>query len=310
MMTRLQSMAGRIASFVSQDSALDSSLPPPLLTRGWFAILMALVAARLALVKGLGVCAVGASPHDDALFVRLAESISRGEWLGAYDRMTLIKGPLYSLFIAGSHALGVPLQMAQQFLYLGFCVVLLFAVRPLFRNSWALLGMTAVVMFNPLSFGVGQMASVIREGIYPAVTGLTLACAMGLLLRAGAPGHQALYWALGLGVSAGAFWLTREEGLWVVPSLILLLGFAAVVASTVRRRFARLITVVGVPVIVSGLIVAAVCLENKIHYGLFTTVEFKRREFVGAYGALARVKPAPVISRIVVSRRRGNGCMR
>src|SRR6187551_309183 len=87
---------------------------PPLMSsrpasRGWFWIAIVLTALKLWLVAGQRIYAIGPSFHDDLLFVRLAEFISDGRWLGPYDQYTLAKGPMYSFFIAAAFKLGVPL---------------------------------------------------------------------------------------------------------------------------------------------------------------------------------------------------------
>ncbi len=38
--------------------------------------------------------------HDDLLFIRLAQNLAQGQWLGPYDNLTLSKGPFYPLWIA------------------------------------------------------------------------------------------------------------------------------------------------------------------------------------------------------------------
>src|SRR5262245_37425754 len=72
----------------------------------------------LLLRTAIPVAAIGSSPHDDLLFVRLAYRIGSGAWLGPYDQFTLIKGVGYPLFILATFAAGVPLKIAEHALYL------------------------------------------------------------------------------------------------------------------------------------------------------------------------------------------------
>ena len=55
--------------------------------------------------------------HDDELFLRLAEYIVNGQWLGPYSQFTLMKGCGYPLFIAGVFKLGLPLPLAEHSFY-------------------------------------------------------------------------------------------------------------------------------------------------------------------------------------------------
>src|SRR5947209_317222 len=81
-------------------------------------------------------------PDDDGLFARQAQALlnvrdlSSG-WLGAYDNLTLVKGPIYPLWIAVNKCLGMPLSLAEQLLYVAACALFTLAVRPLVRSQAA-----------------------------------------------------------------------------------------------------------------------------------------------------------------------------
>lgn len=257
-----------------------------------------LALAKLLLVSDLSLAGLAYAGYDDALFVRLGNAISRGRWLGAYDALTLAKGPGYPLFMAGCRVIHLPLFLGQHLLYIGFCATFVWAVQPWLRYRLAGVLLFALLLFNPISFHTGEMSRVVREGIYPALGGLVLASAIGLALRSGGPTRKQWVWSCGMGFWLGLFWITREEGIWILPAVILLLGWAAVMA--VRSRDARPVRLAAVivPVGVCLVIVNSICLVNLIKYGEYTTVEFKSRDFVDAYGALTRIgtgqKPALV----------------
>src|SRR5881392_166528 len=117
--------SGIVSSLVSR---LSSSLL--LIT----ALLM--VALKLWLVAAQPVVAHGNASFDDRLYLALAEQVLKGHWLGPYSQFTLMKGPMYSLFIAGTYLSGLPLPLAQHLLYLLGCALLVIALRPLFSSNW------------------------------------------------------------------------------------------------------------------------------------------------------------------------------
>ena len=88
------------------------------------------------------------------------------------------------------------------------------------------------------------MTRVLREGIYPALTILVLACAIGLSGRYDRTLKSLAFWSTGLGFALSGFWLTREEGIWIVPPVLLIIGLTALkVWQTFRfdwRRFTLL----------------------------------------------------------------------
>src|SRR5262245_33964745 len=85
-------------------------------------------AVSLFLRAGFPVFAIYIAMYDDALFIRLATALRSGDWLGAYDHLTLAKGMFYPLFIAVMSFLHIPLKFAEHAGYLGAAAVLAFAI--------------------------------------------------------------------------------------------------------------------------------------------------------------------------------------
>src|SRR5216684_1480929 len=137
------------------------------------------------------------APHDDLLFLDQAKALLDGQWLGKLDALTLIKGPFYPLFIAATQVAGIRLIAAEQWFYVASCGLFAVALTPWVPSRWG----------RALALAV-------------------LACSIGLVARI----HRSLAvrtaWALGLGFGLSAFWLTREEGIWIVPSLLALASIA------------------------------------------------------------------------------------
>lgn len=259
-------------------------------------VLLALVLLKLWLVGAQGLAAAGGARIDDESFLRAAAHLVSGEWLGPYDERTLIKGPGYPLWIAAVFLAGLPLLFAEHLFYLAACTVFVAAVAPLAaeRRRWGPVGLQSAVLwtilaFNPMSFSDGPMTRVTREGIYPALTLLVLAGAAALALRRGEPLRRRLPWAVLLGLALGAFWLTREEGVWLVPSVLLLTAAAVPGPLRPARRLLGRLAVLALPFGLAAACVAAVAGLNYDRYGEAVVVEIQAEPFQAAYGALARV---------------------
>src|ERR1700739_3490129 len=98
--------------------------------------ILVIVALKFWLVAAQPVVAHANASFDDRLYLALAEQILKGNWLGPYSQFTLMKGPMYSLFIAGTCLLRIPLPIGQHLLYLLGCALLVLALRPLLRADW------------------------------------------------------------------------------------------------------------------------------------------------------------------------------
>jgi len=253
-----------------------------------------LILTKMALVWPLPMTALPTYGYDEELFVSLADHLAQGKWLGPYGPITLAKGPGYPMFIAAGFRMGITLAHTHQALYIAFCVAFVVAWAPVIKNPWGRLLLFTVLLFNPISCQISTFANANREGVYPAMTGLVFAGAIGMIVRYRRPVWKIVLWALGLGFALGYFWITREEGVWVVPSLVLIVSSGAV--ALVRERAAdwikRLSVMVLIPTGVCILMVCAVCEINRRAYGEFIEVEFKDSAYLAAYGALARIEPA------------------
>jgi hypothetical protein len=273
-------------------------------TGAWlFGAGLALVLFKLWLVSAETIFAIGYANYDDALYLKLAASLVRGEWLGPYDKVTLAHGPMYPLFIAGAYRLGLPLFMAQQFLYVLACVLMVLALRPLMKNVGLRFGLFSVLLFNPVTYDCYIYARVLRQDILHSLVLMILASGVALYARHRDPKRRLLPWALVGGISLPAFWLTREEGIWILPCVGLFWTAACVAiwrdrAPDRKMRFALLL----LPPLLWAAGVGAVAAINLRYYGVFTTCELKQADFNAAYGALTRITPAQWRPSVPVSR--------
>ncbi len=250
-------------------------------------IYVLLILLRCYLTRAQSLSAFPEQVFDDGLFLKLAESIAAGDWLGAYDRTTLVKGCFFPLFMAISHILHVPLLLGRDLLYALACGLTVTALSPLVANRWKRLAIFAVLLFNPISFSIDR---VLREQIYFALTLVVVACGLGMWLRLDKGLRVLLPWSTGLGVALGGFWLTREEGVWILPVLALLYIAGVRQCLCERRDWRRTASALAIPLLLWGACLAAISTLNYAYYAIFATVETKESNFVAAYGALSRIR--------------------
>lgn len=255
----------------------------------WFVgALVLLTFTKLFLVRGMS---LAIRPHtiDDLLFVQLAQSIARGEWLGPYTLTTLFKGPGYPLWLAMNYMAGWRLLLTQQVLYIIACLVTVVSVRSLFRRNLALLVLYAILLFAPQSFDSDSLG-VQRENLYAPLGILVFACLAGIVASSTGNKRRLALWSLGLGCSLSLFWITREEGVFVVPSIALVFAYAVfqIWRSGARNRPTRL-CLLAIPLLMTVATDLGVRALNYKHYGVFEICELKRKPFLKAYGALLQL---------------------
>ncbi len=263
----------------------------------------ALTLVKLWLVRGQAIYAIGPADHDDRLFLQLAEYLTHGGWLGPYNQLTLAKGPFYPCWIAFVYRLGVPLFFAQHLLYAGACALFVRACRPAIASGAARVAIYALLLWNPMSFDASSMGRILRQHVYGPLALIMFAALIALYLRRGQPLRRLAVWGALLGFAFACFWLTREESIWIVPSLLLLSAPSLINAwRASRAEFLQLCRVFGLAIFSGLLPVLAVCTMNYGHYRWFGTVENRAPAFAAAYGAMLRVKVGPSLPFVPVTR--------
>ncbi len=264
----------------------------------WLLTLFSVV-LKFWLVAAQPVVAHANASFDDRLFLALAEQIAKGNWLGPYSQFTLMKGPMYSIFVAAAYVLRIPLPIAQHFAYLCGCGLLVLALRPCCRAGWQTATLFNLLWWQPMSY---VELDILRQNIYTPLTLLLFAGLIALQTRQQSAIHLRLLWGALLGVSAGAFYLTREEGIWVVPGAFLLIASALFNSWRSPRELLRMFAQILVAGVFGVAIVSTVCALNYRYYGWFGTVEFRAHEFRSAYGALQRPIASEEIPYVPVTR--------
>ena len=269
----------------------------------WLAAAIILTGIKLWFTRGQGIFAISNAGHDDLLFVQLAQHLIDGNWLGPYNEFTLAKGPFYSLFIAGSFLIGVPLFLAQHTFYLAACALFAQSLRPAIESAGARFTIYAVLLCNPMTYDMPGMGRVLRQQVYGSLALIMFAALIALYLRRTESPRRLISWTLLFGLATGAFYLTREESFWILPSLLLLTGAYIFQAWRDAPNLGqRALRFIGLGLGIACLPIFTVSALNKHHYGWFGTCEFRVTEFQDAYGALSRVQVGPNLPYVPVTR--------
>src|SRR6516164_7767786 len=92
---------------------LHPDLPPAAIT----ACLIVLTLGYVIVMVHTPLAVLADAMHDDGLFMTLGRHLAAGEWLGAFNQFTLMKGPGYPAFLALSHWLGISASLAHALLH-------------------------------------------------------------------------------------------------------------------------------------------------------------------------------------------------
>jgi hypothetical protein len=247
---------------------------------------------KVFLIAGQPITALGIAASDDRLFLELANNLLSGNWLGIYNNHTLVKMPFYSFFIAGSFLSGIPLKICEHLLYIGCGVLVITTLSKIVKCQITLFAIFVFFVYNPMSYS-GPMSNVLRGCIYPALTVIPLLALFELTLANITRFITGLKWAMLFGLSLGLFWITREEGEWLLPSIfmVVMLSYWWKLRINNGSKQNKYYTMhLGLAIIVFFCVLSVLLLGNKLKYGVAIINDVKHDSYQKAYGALQRVK--------------------
>jgi hypothetical protein len=281
-------------------------------------LLMVTVAALASLALRREVPLVpNTSAYDGLLFARLARSMMAGDWLGPFQQLTLAKGPGFPFFLAVTHWVGLELTTAEQLVHLAASAAVALAILVTTRRRWVAVLAFTFLALDPSNFGLNS-SDVMRDNLFASLG--VLALALGFLTTVGVVRRSRWVWVLLGSVSTGVvlagYWLTREEGVTILPPLIVTVAVVAMSAwgtarAAARRdgttlrpsralllRAAAALVVVGVTTVYP---LHAVRSLNEGRYGAAVLNDQGEGTFLRAYADWSRVEAGPRLARIPIS---------
>ena len=284
----------------------------------WVPLTVILVASAISLLLRalvpFNVSGVGAGYYDQALFAREAVALQDGQWLGVFDKVTLAKGPAYPMFVAGLREVNLSPPMGSHLTYLLASLALALAFYRVAHRARAAAFVYAVLALDPANY-TAYPAEIFRDSWYGGLSLLVLATFFLAVLAA--VRWQAWFavggWAAASGVAMAAFWLCREEGIWILPAL-LVVGIGVPIADAWQRRgrsrhrqsgWRRQAAAGGLVAVVfavtAGAPVFYVSHRNEQEYGAGLTNDLQAGEFARAYGEWQRVRGVPLTDLVPIN---------
>src|SRR5579872_6545497 len=262
----------------------------------WYSMMAVTAAAYVAFCGYTPITLVAGSNLDDALFIYHAQLLSTGHWLGPFSQFTLMKGPGYSAFLALSAWSGLPISVSEAMFNCLAVGILAWVVWRLSDSAPAAVAIFLVTLWNP---GLVSLR-VLRQAIYSAQTILILAT-FSFALFASNKRARIIRWSALAGVLLGWFWLTREEGPWILPGIAILIGGAAL-RSWIQSRAIRPTAVATASMVLAfGIVMIAFRIANLFAYGSFVGVDTQESNFIGAVDALQSVEVGKLIPYVPVT---------
>lgn len=239
---------------------------------------------RIMLTNGLMVYFVPGTQYDDIMQISKAFSIIKGNWLGEYGSMTLVKGVGYPLIVAIFNFLNIPYILGFHIIYIVGCIIFAWAIYPIVRNEIVCLLAYLFVLFNPIAFST-IITRYYRDIVYYTFCMAFISATVGLLVRqkgkiAAVLSGFFLAWSI----------LCREDSQWlyiyITACLLAVLIYRSVTDKKFYKEFFKEVCCV---VLSYTIVVLCICGINYKYYGTFVLDEYNTGAYADAYGAISRL---------------------
>jgi hypothetical protein len=222
---------------------------------------------------------------DDMLFMNNAQNLAEGRWLGGFSELTLVKGPGYPLFLALNYWLGLPVSLGHALFYCLSLVALSYLALRITKSFMLAAALFGIVLWDPRVFELGR---VMRDAIYSGQAILVIVYFSKAMLLADQDKFRVRHAAIA-GLLLGWFWLTREEGVWIIPGLFFLAIFSFVKNKS-KEKIVGLFTNVIVALLLFFFCHAVFFFANHVYYGSYSGVDVKEKSFQSAMRAMDSVR--------------------
>ena len=268
--------------------------------------IVAFVLIKQLLVLTLPINAYSTAGHDDRLMINFSNSILHGDWLGSYSEMTLVKGSFFPFFLAVDSIIGIPYTMAITLLYSFSCIVFIIGIKSLFKTKISLYIMFFILLFNPVTYADDTFLRVYRNCLTASQILIITGCMFAIYFNRNKKIRNIIPWSIGSGIGLASLWHTREDGIWIIPFIFIVIIITLFSIFRNKDTFFEEKIIKGLfvflPIIfllTSSWMIAAL---NYSHYGIFTTNELNKSNFTKVIKLMYSVQPSEDIDYVSVPR--------
>ncbi|NCB92980.1 MAG: hypothetical protein EOM40_10550 [Clostridia bacterium] len=277
----------------------------PKLQKIFWGLLIILTLFRIFLFQSIPLDAMANTPHDDLLLLTHAQSLLNGEWLGAYNNRTLVKGISFPVFVAVCKWLCIPYALGLALFYIFSILVFLRAIRSLVTNPYVMGFIYLFLLYSPAMLNKYTQQRPYNLAPLASTILLICGCCIGLFLRRSEGSKKLLPWSLLGGCSLAYFWFLREDSIWLLPFAAGSLLIAVICVLKEKTEWKkRLLScgIMGLPFVILAGAYVLIASVNNHYYHTFTVNERTSSSFSEVMSDLVQMDAVEVRSDVWISR--------
>lgn len=245
----------------------------------------------------------GYNVHDDYLMVQNAMYLLKGEWLGPYSHMTLIKGIGYPMFLVAAFIMHIPILMAQIIFHAFACVLFIYILSVVIKNKWVLGSIFTFLLFDPGVLSIETFLMIYRNNISAANALYFLSFYIGIYIFLFDDVKKRNLFCVGAGIALAFLWNTREDALWVIP-FVVFISILICFKTFLRNESLKIAFIcILLPLSILFICNSTIGVLNYFHYGVFTRLEINSGSFSKMLKIINSIEPDEQITRVSVPKK-------
>jgi hypothetical protein len=212
----------------------------------YIGIILIICITRVLLIIKLPIFAYIDYINDDELMVQLAKSIVSGNWLGNYGYNTLLKGPVFPLYLAILCSLKLPYLLTTTLVYIIVCCVFIYSIKDIISNKFYLLLLFILMVYNPIMFST-DFQRVYRNSLTPCLAILLISFYNIILINRNNPKiFKYVFGCVMASLIFPFFYYIREDSIWIIPLMCFysFIIFVNLIINVVKNKKIELLQVI------------------------------------------------------------------
>lgn len=280
-------------------------------THKLFVFLVFVTIIKQVIVSNIPIWVLANELYDDHMMVTMANNILSGSWLGIYNSNTLVKGCFFPLLLVIMRIFGLSYIPTMNLIYSLSCIYFIYTIKDLFKNKKLLGILYLVLLLNPVSYAAWTAQRVYRNGVTISQVLIIIGSMFAIYSNIKEKGiKKALVYSIVGGLALGSFWNTREDGIWILP-FVLVVTIVVVVLSIIKYKNELKLCLKKIMVGILPMLILMCCMNlirliNYKVYGVFVYNEINDGYFGKTIQSLYSIKTDENIQYVTVTKEKIN----
>lgn len=230
--------------------------------------------------------------YDDKLMIDRFSSIMSRSYLSlVYERKTLIKGPFFPFVLSLIRIYKISYSSAFSLLYIFSCLFFTYSLKNIIKEKKYLILIYILLLFNPVTYSQDLFQRLYRNSI--SITELLFF--LGSITLVLFSKKKKIYYFILYGLSLAFMFLTREDNIWVYPTIAFIIGY-----NFFKNKRIKTILINIIPILILILSLNIISYINYKHYGIYTYNEIQKSEFHNTYKKILQIKDDEKIEKVSI----------